>query len=72
MTISQVGVKELSWNAINKNYQISSINDARDAIIDVLTGLKGKSTFGNYFPIVKRTSSAVKIFDDRVLVYEPL
>lgn len=72
MTISQVRLYELYWSAINKNYQISSTYDAANAISEVLMGLKGKSTFGNYFPTAKRTSSVVKIFDDRVLVYEPL
>ena len=37
----------------------------------ILGTLKGRKVFGSNFPIVNRRFPIVRVFDDRVLIYDP-
>jgi hypothetical protein len=69
--MESTGIFGFSATSLDPKYQVTSEYVAKYSISEVLKGLEGKVTFGNKFPILKRRYPVARIFDDRIIIFDP-
>lgn len=71
VVVQDVGIFGLKYSSLDQRYQIADEYIARYSITEVLKGLKGKTTFGHDFPIIRRRYPVVRVLDDSLIMFDP-
>ena len=71
MIVTNTGVFSAGFTSKDINYQVTDQYIALYSMGQILGTLKGRKVFGSNFPIVNRRFPIVRVFDDRVLIYDP-
>ena len=66
-----VGVYGIKYTSVDSNYKIENTFIAKDSIIAILNGLIGQSLFGTGYPLMRRHHPVIRVFDDRIVIYDP-
>ena len=70
MFVLDTGLYAATIISIDPLFKVFSVFLAQQSLKKVIDTLKGKTVFGSNFPIIERRSPSVRVYDDRVLIFD--
>ncbi len=71
MVVQSTGVYGDFYTSLDGKHKVTSEYLSKYSLSEVLNGLVKKTVFGTGFPIVYRRYPVIKVFDDRIIIFDP-
>lgn len=65
------GVFGIKYTSVDSNYKVEKSIIAQNSITAILNGLVGQGLFGTGYPLIYRRYPVIRVFDDRIMIYDP-